>query len=73
MNLTLEHVNLPLVYTSSLEGMQRIMEKNTQDSYCCIRDGEMDKGKEVQGDSFGTRPKKMLISQRLYIIQFNIL
>jgi hypothetical protein len=27
----------------------------------------------IQGDSFGTRPKKMRISQRLFIIQFNIL
>jgi hypothetical protein len=27
----------------------------------------------VQGDSFGTRPKKMRISQRLIIIQFHIL
>jgi hypothetical protein len=28
---------------------------------------------KVQGDSFGTRPKKTRISQRLFIIQFNIL
>jgi hypothetical protein len=27
----------------------------------------------VQGDSFGTRLKKMRISKRLFIIQFNIL
>jgi hypothetical protein len=27
----------------------------------------------IQGDSFGTRPKKMRISQKLFIIQFNIL
>jgi hypothetical protein len=27
----------------------------------------------IQSDSFGTRPKKMRISQRLFIIQFNIL
>jgi hypothetical protein len=27
----------------------------------------------IQGDSYGTRPKKMRISQRLFIIQFNIL
>jgi hypothetical protein len=27
----------------------------------------------IQGDSFGTRPKEMRISQTLFIIQFNIL
>jgi hypothetical protein len=27
----------------------------------------------LQDDSFGTRPKKMRISQRIFIIQFNIL
>jgi hypothetical protein len=27
----------------------------------------------LQGDSFGTRPKKMRISETVFVIQFNIL
>jgi hypothetical protein len=57
------------IYLFSLQALHRIVCQNQ----LCSTFFLFLKNCFIQSDSFGTRPKKMRISQRLFIIQFNIL